>query len=75
MTNEELIKQMSTDELVVLIARIEIGDVDMSKTFCDLCESCDRELCIRDWLRWDTDSSPWGYRKTFGRLDAERKGE
>lgn len=73
MTNEELIKQMSTEELVTLIARIELGDVDMEMTFCNLCDECDREKCIRHWLEWETDCSPWGYRETFGRLDAEEK--
>lgn len=68
MTNEEMIKKMSTDELVELIARIEIGDVDIAKTFCDLCESCDREQCIRFWLGWDSKKAPWGYEDAFGEI-------
>ena len=53
MTNADRIRSMTDEELADFLDRWEIGDVDYSKTFCDLCDGqydC-HDDCLMDWLK------------------------
>ena len=53
MSNADRIRAMSDEELADFLDRWELGDIDYSKTFCDLCKGqydC-RNDCIPDWLK------------------------
>ena len=52
-TNADRIRCMSDEELAEFLDRWEMGDIDYSKTFCDLCEGqydC-HDDCWLDWLK------------------------
>ena len=52
-TNADRIRAMSDEELAEFLDRWELGDIDYSKTFCDLCEGqydC-HDDCLMDWLK------------------------
>ena len=52
-TNADRIRQMSDEELAEFLDRWELGDIDYSKTFCDLCDGqydC-HDDCLMDWLK------------------------
>lgn len=52
-TNADRIRAMSDEELADFLDRWEMGDVDYSKTFCDLCDGqydC-HDDCLMDWLK------------------------
>ena len=52
-TNGDRIRSMSDEELAEFLDRWEMGDIDYSKTFCDLCEGqydC-HDDCLLDWLK------------------------
>ena len=52
-TNGDRIRSMSDEELAEFLDRWEMGDIDYSKTFCDLCEGqydC-HDDCWLDWLK------------------------
>lgn len=52
-TNADRIRAMSDDELANFLDRVEMGDIDYSKTFCDLCDGfydC-HEDCLVGWLK------------------------
>lgn len=56
MTNADYIRRMDDATLLDFLARFEIGDLDYSITFCDLCEHTDRcEDCLGKWLKADID--------------------
>lgn len=52
-TNADRIRSMTDEELAEFLDRWELGDIDYSKTFCDLCEGqydC-HDDCLMDWLK------------------------
>ena len=52
-TNADRIRAMTDEELADFLDRWEMGDVDYSKTFCDLCDGqydC-HDDCLMDWLK------------------------
>ena len=52
-TNADRIRQMTDEELADFLDRWELGDIDYSKTFCDLCDGqydC-HDDCLLDWLK------------------------
>lgn len=54
MTNADKIRAMSEEELADFLDRWALGDIDYSKTFCDLCKGqqydCHND-CLLDWLK------------------------
>ena len=53
MTNADRIRAMSDEELAEFLDRWALGDIDYSKTFCDLCKGqydC-HDDCLMDWLK------------------------
>ena len=58
MTNADVIRQMSDEELYKFRQAIEIGDIDYSLTFCSLCKEdnkLDCDECFKRWLFGDAD--------------------
>lgn len=58
MTNADVIRQMTDDELYKFLQAIEIGDIDYSLTFCSLCKEdaqLDCDECFKRWLFGDAD--------------------
>ena len=58
MTNADVIRQMSDEELYKFLQAIEIGDIDYSLTFCSLCKEdnqLDCDECFKRWLFGDAD--------------------
>lgn len=52
-TNAEVIRAMTDEELAEFLDRWEMGDIDYSKTFCDLCDGiydC-HDDCLVGWLK------------------------
>lgn len=62
MTNADKIRSMTDEELDFFLGAWELGVVDYSVTFCDLCNGTGNELnldcdgCRRHWLESDTDA-------------------
>lgn len=60
-TNYEKINGMSVEELAEFLERFELGDIDYSVTFCDLCKeggnilNLDCSGCLRHWLESECD--------------------
>lgn len=62
MSNADVIRAMTDDELFYFLRMFEVGDIDTAKTFCDLCEkdakkhhaSCDCDGCLKWWLALDS---------------------
>ena len=56
MTNADRIRRMTDDELYEFLSMWEVGDIDYSVTFCDLCKKYGNELnldcdgCRKHWL-------------------------
>ena len=38
MTNADKIRSLTNEELERFLSRVEIGDIDMAVTYCDMCE-------------------------------------
>ena len=59
MTNADVIRKMTDDELNEFLAEWECGDIDYAVTFCDLCKDYGNELnldcdgCRKHWLTRD----------------------
>lgn len=57
MTNSDLIRSMSDEKLTEFLRKIELGDIDYSVTFCDLCKDggntlgLDCDGCLLHWLQ------------------------
>ena len=57
MTNSDRIRNMADEELMEVLKRIELGDIDYSVTFCDLCKDggnalgLDCDGCLLHWLQ------------------------
>ena len=52
-TNADRIRSMTDEELAEFLDRWALGDIDYSKTFCDLCKGqydC-HDDCLMDWLK------------------------
>lgn len=52
-TNADKIRALTDEELADFLDRWEMGDIDYSKTFCDLCKGqydCHND-CLLDWLK------------------------
>lgn len=55
MTNAEYIRKMSDEELANFLDSVQIGDIDSSRTFCDICDlegGCNQ--CWQWWVKIDT---------------------
>ena len=50
-TNGDRIRAMTDEELAEFISRVEIGDCDYGKTFCDLCDINSCGECLLEWLK------------------------
>ena len=52
MTNADVIRKMTDDELYKFLQAFEIGDIDYSLTFCSLCKDTglDCDECFKRWL-------------------------
>lgn len=56
-TNAERIRSMTDEELMEFLKKIEVGDIDYSVTFCDLCKDggnalgLDCDGCLLHWLQ------------------------
>ncbi|MCB6351158.1 hypothetical protein [[Clostridium] symbiosum] len=56
-TNAERIRSMTDEELMEFLKKIEVGDIDYSVTFCDLCKDggnalgLDCDECLLHWLQ------------------------
>ena len=56
MTNADKIRSLTNEELATFISKIELGDIDMAVTYCDLCSKdgnalgIDCDGCILHWL-------------------------
>ena len=59
MTNADLIRQMTDEELLEFLRKYEIGDygTDIAMTFCSWCirdiPNHDCDDCLRSWLKTD----------------------
>lgn len=59
MTNADVIRNMSDEQLDDFLARWELGDIDYSIAFCDLCKesgnilNLDCDGCRKHWLECD----------------------
>lgn len=55
MTNADCIRRMTDDELYKFLQAIEVGDIDYSLTFCNLCKdtNLDCDECFARWLFGD----------------------
>lgn len=61
MSNAEVIRSMTDEELFAFLDKFGCGDIDYAKTFCDLCtkdaalekRSCDCDGCLKWWLALD----------------------
>ena len=52
MTNGDRIRAMSDEELEDFLDRWGLGDINYSKTFCDMCDGqFDCHECRLDWLK------------------------
>lgn len=52
MTNYERIKNMTVEEMIDFLDKVEMGDLDYSLTFCNMCKGqydCQND-CMRKWL-------------------------
>ena len=55
-TNADVIRQMTNEQLARFIDTVEIGDLDYSITFCNMCKgvgnvlNLDCDGCLRHWL-------------------------
>ena len=52
MTNADVIRKMTDDELYKFLQAFETGDIDYSLTFCSLCKDTglDCDECFKRWL-------------------------
>ena len=57
MTNGDRIRSMTDEELAVFLYMAELGDIDYSKTFCDMCDQTafDCDDCRLHWIKKETD--------------------
>ena len=59
MTNADKIRQMTDEELADFLEEVEMGDIDYSITFCDMCKEGGNALgldcsgCLLHWLKSD----------------------
>lgn len=61
MTNYERIKTMTFEEMVDFLERYHDDDIDVAKTFCELCDhSTDCDDCTKWWLGLDSKEHPQG---------------
>ena len=61
MTNAEVIRSMSDEELAEFLRRYADGDLDTTKTFCNMCaEFANCDGCERWWLGIDSEDHPQG---------------
>lgn len=72
MTNADRIRSMSNSELSTFLDAVSMGDIDFSKTFCDLCKGqYDCDDC-RDW--WlEQDANAYNGLNRYGYLGGEEQ--
>lgn len=63
MTNADAIRQMTDDELYEFLLKVQIGDIDYSVAFCDMCKKdggnelgLDCDGCFKHWLKQDAET-------------------
>lgn len=62
LSNADRIRNMTNEELAEFLERFELGDIDYSVTFCDLCKEGGNALnldcsgCLRHWLESECDA-------------------
>lgn len=64
MTNADVIRSMTDEELFEFIQTVEVCELDYGKTFCDT-EYCDMKAndcdeCLKWWLKLDAEKHPQG---------------
>lgn len=52
MTNAEYIREMSDEELAHFLEEVEVGDIDYTRTHCNLCNRIRLGDCRQCWLWW-----------------------
>ena len=70
MTNADVIRQMTDDELYEFLSEWECGDIDYAVTFCDLCNDATKRGEVGNVLNLDCD----GCRKHWLNRDADGYG-
>jgi hypothetical protein len=67
MTNADAIRAMTDEELVELMNRLEVGDIDYSQTFCCLCGGDSTDMpcdnCRLEWLHKESTDTYFGLKK------------
>lgn len=66
MTNADKIRSLTNEELERFLSRVEIGDIDMAVTYCDMCEKdggnalgLDCDGCRLHWLNSEANNIDW----------------
>ena len=60
-TNADRIRSMTDEELAEFLEKVELGDLDYSITFCDMCKAGGNALnldckgCLKHWLQKDSE--------------------
>lgn len=60
MTNADVIRSMSNEELAEFLMCYAEGDIDKCKTFCDMSIENGCDDCVRWWLSIDSKDHPQG---------------
>lgn len=55
MTNGDVIRSMTDEELIDFLEQFRDGEIDTAKTFCNLCEQSSALHCV-DCTRWWVES-------------------
>lgn len=87
MTNADVIRKMTDEQLFEFLSEWEVGDIDYSITFCDLCMQSkaeggegnelglDCDGCREDWLKRDAVDYGgllyWKKNTTYGEEEVE----
>ena len=66
MTNADKIRSLTNEELERFLSHVEIGDIDMAVTYCDMCEKdggnalgLDCDGCRLHWLNSEVNNIDW----------------
>lgn len=55
MTNADVIKSMTDEQLARFLEAVEIGEISMCPGFCDICQSNICDECRTIWLHSDAE--------------------
>ena len=56
MTNYERIKSFTVEQMGKFSNMMDLGNIDFSKTFCDMCDDKECDACFEWWLNSNSDS-------------------